>query len=184
MDYTSQAIQHRVAAIKLVNQQFDNPSKNPVDADALFATVLCLIAQSSLMLDSMAEYMTMVRGGNLVATTIVPDYDKSLFRAFTPEGHMETLATMVQELPKDLEVIDGFRMSILALETLCQQPHELMYCASMVRSITALRTSSLVGKGEPTSHCMHSLTASSVARICPSVHDAQSLQQRRVHITH
>lgn len=146
LDYSSQAIQHRVAAIKLVNQQFDNPSKNPLDADALFATVLCLIAQSSLMPDSMAEYMTMVRGGNLVATTIIPDFQKSLFRMFTPEGHMETLAQMVTEQPKDLMVIHGFKKSVVNLEPLLHRAHELQYQGSMVKAITALESSSLDGK--------------------------------------
>ncbi|KND94785.1 Sterol uptake control protein 2 [Tolypocladium ophioglossoides CBS 100239] len=137
-DYTAQALQHRVVAIRLVNKQLDHPPKSPADADALLATIVCLVTQSSLMSDSMVDYLTMTRGANLVASTIVPDYQVSIFHAFTPEGHLASLTSMVCELPKDLQLIDDFRSSVTKLEPICQKPCELEYLAALVRCIEAL----------------------------------------------
>lgn len=135
-----------MAAIKLVNEQLDKPPQKPIDVDALFATVICLLAQSSLMTDSMVEYLTMTRGGNLVATTMIPDFKLSIFNSFSPEGHVRMLTEMVKELPKELELIEGFKTSALSLEPICQTMNEIKYLEAMVSCIDALKTSSVSGK--------------------------------------
>ncbi|PNY29062.1 Sterol uptake control protein 2 [Tolypocladium capitatum] len=142
-DYTTQALQHRIIAIKLVNEQLDHLPRSPADADALLATSMCLVAQSSLMPDSMVDYLTMARGANLVATTVVPDFQRSIFRTFTPEGHLESVTSMVCELPKDLQLVDDFRSSVTKLEPICQKTCELKYLAALLRCVEALRASSL-----------------------------------------
>nr|UYO77202.1 Zn2Cys6 transcriptional regulator [Trichoderma crystalligenum] len=140
-DYTSQALQHRITAMKLVNEQLDKPPKKPADADALLAAVLCLVTQSSLMPDSMIDYITTTRGGNLVATTIIKDFEMSIFKYFTAEEHDRSLERLICEQPKNFEVIEGFRSSVLQLKPLCQKPTEMAYCETMMKSITNLRTS-------------------------------------------
>jgi hypothetical protein len=146
VDYEAQALQHRVAAIKLVNEQLSKPPQKPVDADALFATVICLLAQSSLISDSMVEYLTMTRGGNLVATTIIPDFSTSVFSTFSPEGHLKALSEMVQDQPKDMLVIEAFRASALSMGPICQTANEIKYLEAMVSCIDALKISALSGK--------------------------------------
>nr|UYO77173.1 Zn2Cys6 transcriptional regulator [Trichoderma calamagrostidis] len=42
-DYTPQALQHRITAMKLVNEQLDKPPKKPADADALLAAYYVLL---------------------------------------------------------------------------------------------------------------------------------------------
>lgn len=139
-------MQHRVAAIKLVNEQLDKPPQKPIDADILFATLICLLTQSSLMSDNMVDYLTMTRGGNLVATTIIPDFNASIFKKFSPEGHVMSLGEMVEEQPKDLALIEAFRASVLGMEPICQARNEVKYLEALVACIDALKTSSHSGK--------------------------------------
>jgi len=135
-----------VVAIKLFNERLGQPPQSAADADALFATVVCLLTQSSLLSDTMVEYMTMTRGANLVATSVITDYSNSIFRSFTPDGHIQSLTAMVCEtLPKDFGVIDAFRASVVSLEPLCREQTERAYLGCQVRCVDALRQSSLDG---------------------------------------
>ncbi|KAK0755261.1 hypothetical protein N5P37_012086 [Trichoderma harzianum] len=143
VDYTSQALQHRVTAMKLVNEQLDHPPTKPADQDALFAAVICLVTQSSLMPDSMIDYITTTRGGNLVASTIITDYEKSIFKYFTPMEHDRSLERLISEQPRNFEAIEGFHVSALRIMPLCQKPTEVSYCECMIRCINNLRTSCL-----------------------------------------
>ncbi|KAL6820212.1 hypothetical protein J3E69DRAFT_53022 [Trichoderma sp. SZMC 28015] len=143
VDYTSQALQHRVTAMKLVNEQLDHPPTKPADQDALFAAVICLVTQSSLMPDSMIDYITTTRGGNLVASTIITDYEKSIFKYFTPMEHDRSLERLISEQPRNFEAIEGFHASAQRIMPLCQKPTERSYCECMIRCINNLRTSCL-----------------------------------------
>ncbi|KAL6803591.1 hypothetical protein J3E68DRAFT_178438 [Trichoderma sp. SZMC 28012] len=143
VDYTSQALQHRVTAMKLVNEQLDHPPTKPADQDALFAAVICLVTQSSLMPDSMIDYITTTRGGNLVASTIITDYEKSIFKYFTPMEHDRSLERLISEQPRNFEAIEGFHASALRIMPLCRKPTEVSYCECMIRCINNLRTSCL-----------------------------------------
>nr|UWK21981.1 hypothecical protein [Trichoderma margaretense] len=145
VDYTSQALQHRITAMKLVNEQLDQPPTKPSDADALLAAVICLVTQSSLMPDSMIDYITTTRGGNLVATSIITNYEMSIFKYFTPLEHDRSLERLICEQPRNLEVIEGFHASALRLRPLCQKHTEVLYCESMIKCINKLRTSCLEG---------------------------------------
>nr|UWK21993.1 hypothetical protein HRODM_g2 [Trichoderma rodmanii] len=130
VDYTSQALQHRITAMKLVNEQLDQPPTKPADADALLAAVICLVTQSSLMPDSMIDYITTTRGGNLVATSIITNYEMSIFKYFTPLEHDRSLERLICEQPRNLEVIEGFHASALRLRPLCLKDTEVIYCES------------------------------------------------------
>lgn len=144
-DYTSQALQHRITAMKLVNEQLDKPPAKPADADALLAAIICLVTQSSLLPDSMVDYITTTRGGNLVATSMITNYEKSIFKYFTPVEHDRSLERLITEQPKNFEVIEGFHSSALKLKPLCQKPTELIYCDSIVKCMENLRTSCVEG---------------------------------------
>ncbi|KAL7953511.1 hypothetical protein V8C34DRAFT_296753 [Trichoderma compactum] len=143
VDYRAQALQHRVTAMKLVNEQLDHPPTKPADQDALFAAVICLVTQSSLMPDSMIDYITTTRGGNLVASTIITDYEKSIFKYFTPMEHDRSLERLISEQPRNFEAIEGFHASAQRLMPLCQKSTEVSYCECMIRCIDNLRTSCL-----------------------------------------
>ncbi|KAL7930751.1 hypothetical protein V8C35DRAFT_133459 [Trichoderma chlorosporum] len=155
VDYTSQALQHRVTAMKLVNEQLDHPPTKPADQDALLAAVICLVTQSSLMPDSMVDYITTTRGGNLVASTIITNYETSIFKYFTPQEHDRSLEKLICEQPRNFEAIEGFHASALRLRPLCQKHTEVAYCESMIKCINNLRTSCLEGKAHH--HKLHTI---------------------------
>lgn len=153
-DYTSQALQHRVIAIKLVNEQLNSPPKKPADADALLASIICLLSQSSLMHDSMIEYLTMTRGANLVAT-IHPDMNKSMFGPLSLETHVAALTSLVSEQPKDLALIEEAIVSVEQMRELCEVPYEVTYLESLAKVANALKTSSLDCKSHQTANFLN-----------------------------
>lgn len=147
-DYQPQALQHRVTAIRRVNEKLSQPLASPADADALFAAIMCLLAQSSLLpgREGMWEYLSMGRGASLVNQTMVMGFDGALFAEFTMQKHMADLTAMVTEQPKDPALIAEFRASVGALAPLCARPYEVAYHENLTRAINALETSSLQGK--------------------------------------
>lgn len=122
-----------------------------VEADALFATVICLVAQSGLIAtqDSMVEYLTMVRGGNLIITQVLPDFDKSLFSGMTMERHMETLQGMTTDLPLDLKLLEEFEAAVEDIRPLLQSQTEVKYLDAILGCTDGLRYSA--SRGEYTS---------------------------------
>lgn len=146
LEYQPQALQHRITAIRRVNEELNRPKRTAEDADALFAALMCLVAQTSLLpgREGMFEYLSMGRGASLVNQTIVMGFDRGLFRQFTLQKHMEDLTSMVTEQPKDVELIHGFRDSVKGLRPLCTRPSEIAYYDNLLRAITALETSSLL----------------------------------------
>ena len=61
-----QAIQHRILAVKSLNKALSAPPKTCCERDARMAAALALAFQSSHLQDGMAEFLTMVRGCNLI----------------------------------------------------------------------------------------------------------------------
>ena len=135
-------------AIKRVNEEIVRREWTIVEADALFATVICLVAQSGLIAtqDSMIEYLTMVRGGNLIITQILPDFDKSLFAGMTMENHMSTLASMATDLPLDLRLLDEFDAAVDSIRPLLRSFPELKYLDAILGCTDGLRYSATRGE--------------------------------------
>lgn len=147
LEYQPQALQHRITAIRGVNVKLSQSLRTPQEADALFAAVMCLVAQTSLLpgREGMFEYLSMSRGASLI-NGLVLGFDTALFSQFTLQKHMADLAAMVTEQPKDPVVIIEFRASVDALRPLCLELHEIAYHESLLRAINALETSSAQGK--------------------------------------
>ncbi|KAK2616850.1 hypothetical protein QQS21_000228 [Conoideocrella luteorostrata] len=143
VDYTSQALNHRVTAIKLINEQFIAPPKDADTADALFAAVICLATQTSLLPDGMTEYLTITRAGALVWAFVIPCHESSLFISFTNESHDQALSHIVSEEPKNFQIPNEFLASVNKVKPLCEKPYELQYFQCILNAIEALRVSSL-----------------------------------------
>lgn len=135
-------------AIKRVNEEIVRRNWTIVEADALFAAVICLVAQSGLIAtqDSMIEYLTMVRGGNLIITQILPDFDNSLFAGMTMERHMGTLAAMTTDLPLDLRMLDEFDAAVDSIRPLLRSLPELKYLDAILGCTDGLRYSATRGE--------------------------------------
>jgi hypothetical protein len=62
-----EAISHRILAVQALNEALSVPSKSGCERDARMGAALALAFQSSHLRDGMAEFLTMVRGCNLIA---------------------------------------------------------------------------------------------------------------------
>jgi hypothetical protein len=62
-----EAISHRILAVKSLNEALSVPPKTRCERDARMAAALALCFQSSHLPDGLFEFLTMVRGCNLIA---------------------------------------------------------------------------------------------------------------------
>jgi hypothetical protein len=61
------AISHRILAVKSLNEALSIPPKSRGEQDARMAASLALAFQSSHLQDGLFEFLTMIRGCNLIA---------------------------------------------------------------------------------------------------------------------
>ncbi|EGX90308.1 C6 transcription factor [Cordyceps militaris CM01] len=143
-DFTSQALQHRLVAIKQVNEQLSNPPSSQQALDAILAALFCLITQASLIDDGLADYMTIIRGGHLIVIIIIGDMSNSVFPGFTVEGHDRLSAELSREDQRDdMTDMNEFSFSLRMLEPLLQAPYEHRYYGMMSQIPPAMQRSSL-----------------------------------------
>ena len=60
--YLQEALNHRVKAIKLLNEFLNQGYKIQADADAAFGAVLTLTFQSAYIPDGLIDFLSMIRG--------------------------------------------------------------------------------------------------------------------------
>ncbi|KAJ3497486.1 hypothetical protein NLG97_g1866 [Lecanicillium saksenae] len=143
-DFNSQALQHRLVAIKQVNEQLSNPPSDQQSLDAILAALFCLITQASLIDDGLADYMTIIRGGHLIVIIIIGDMSKSVFPGFTVEGHDSMSAELVREDQRDdMTDMHDFALSLRNLQPLLRAPYEHRYYGMMSQIPLAIQRSSL-----------------------------------------
>jgi len=143
-DFKSKALSHRVTAINLLNEKLSQPCKTQQDGDALFGAVMVLAFQAAYLPDAMLEFVTMVRGCDLVSKRVMPDFASSEFNTLTRESHansMQQLITAQGEDSKNSQLLAGFITSVALLEELCQTAFERTYFDSLQNVIKTARTS-------------------------------------------
>lgn len=74
-----EAISHRILAVKSLNEALSVPPKTRSECDARMAAALALAFQSSHLEDGLFEFLTMVRGCNLIAADESLMNDESAF---------------------------------------------------------------------------------------------------------
>jgi hypothetical protein len=74
-----EAISHRILAVKSLNEALSVPPKTRSEYDARMAAALALAFQSSHLEDGLFEFLTMVRGCNLIAADESLMNDESAF---------------------------------------------------------------------------------------------------------
>ncbi|KAM3471158.1 hypothetical protein MY8738_009438 [Beauveria namnaoensis] len=132
MQCAAMSHEHRLVAIKQVNEQLSNPPSSQQSLDAILAALFCLITQASLIDDGLADYMTIIRGGHLIVIVIIGDMSKSVFPGFTIEGHNSMAATLTREDQRDdMTDMNDFEMSLRILEPLVQASYEHKYYGLM-----------------------------------------------------
>ncbi|OCK85355.1 hypothetical protein K432DRAFT_413347 [Lepidopterella palustris CBS 459.81] len=86
-----EALSHRFLAIQSLNKALSEPAKSRNESDARMAATLALAFQSSHLQDGLAEFLTMVRGCNLLAMADQLMNPDSAFHGFREDGHLATM---------------------------------------------------------------------------------------------
>lgn len=122
-DYTAAALQHRVIAVRLLNESLSNGCASQAEADAKLAACLALTFQSSYMEDGFIEFLTMIRGCMLVTQSHSLDLPTSAFHCFSEENHGRIMQQRLRQLPQsaqiDPTVLDQASASLEAIAPLC-----------------------------------------------------------------
>ncbi|KAF2690795.1 hypothetical protein K458DRAFT_412140 [Lentithecium fluviatile CBS 122367] len=133
-----EAISHRILAVQALNEALSVPSKSGCERDARMGAALALAFQSSHLQDGLAEFLTMVRGCNLIAMDGSLAHAESAFHAFREDGH---LATMTSRLTTaawsgvNQEDLDLAAMSLRDIERLNMTEWEKGFWDILVRTV-------------------------------------------------
>ncbi|KAJ3467772.1 hypothetical protein MRS44_005336 [Fusarium solani] len=153
-EFSSQALTHRVHAIRLFNQRLSKPCVSKAEADARYATIMALTFQSSYMPEDMLEFMIMLRGCTVVSHTVIPVLEESLFSGFTAESHTERVLSLQRHDPVDAllgDVLDAALTSVNNLRPICHSVLEVRYLSVLDRILRLSKTSPVEGIACPTS---------------------------------
>ncbi|KAB2108557.1 hypothetical protein AG0111_0g3216 [Alternaria gaisen] len=134
-----QAIQHRILAMKSLNEALSAPPKTSCERDARMAAALALAFQSSHLQDGMAEFLTMVRGCNLIGGDETSLRDDSIFSAFRDDGHLHTMRMRIGTSPLTCVNHEDLNMAALSLnliKALSMSDWELSYWEILVCTVS------------------------------------------------
>lgn len=132
-DYSVQALNLRISAIRGLNDALSQPCHTAADAHARYVAIIGLTFQSTYMPDGLMESIAMMRGWMLISTTLVTDHRTSMFRQFTREswvGSMERYMEEQHEITDDM-VIEDFLASLRILQPLLRGKAELQYLSRL-----------------------------------------------------
>lgn len=152
---SSQALSHRVKAIRALNTALTNPPASTAEADARFAALFALVFQASCMPDGMTEFLAMTKGCHIIYHTSMLTMDDSLFGSFARESYADSVRRLIGAPPLVLDaeqelMIRRFLRSLRALGPLCKSPLEVRFLAATERiartaAISAARGQSPTG---------------------------------------
>ncbi|KAG4262956.1 hypothetical protein FPRO06_13229 [Fusarium proliferatum] len=143
-DYSVQALNLRISAIRGLNDALSQPCHTAADADARYAAIIGLTFQSTYMPDGLMEFIAMMRGWMLISTTLVTDHGISMFRQFTRDSWVGSIEKFMEEQhgTTDDIMIEDFLASLKILRPLLQGQAELQYFSRLERL-------ALLGKASP-----------------------------------
>ncbi|KAG7003615.1 Sterol regulatory element-binding protein ECM22 [Fusarium oxysporum f. sp. conglutinans] len=142
-DYSVQALNLRISAIRGLNDALSQPCHTAADADARYAAIIGLTFQSTYMPDGLMEFIAMMRGWMLISTTLVTDHGTSMFRQFTRESWVGSMEKYMEEqhgVTDDI-VIEDFLASLRILQPLLRGQAELQYLSRLERLALLSKTS-------------------------------------------
>ncbi|KAF4461811.1 Sterol uptake control 2 [Fusarium albosuccineum] len=122
-DYSSDALSHRVRAIKLLNTALSKPCSSKAEADARFATIMALTFQSSYMPEGMVEFLVMLRGCTVVSDSALLCLEESVFAGFSADTHNERVLSLNPDDVVDVQYVEILRAgldSIVGMRPICQ----------------------------------------------------------------
>ena len=145
-DLRSQAISHRVLALRGLNTVLSLIPKTSADVDALLAACYALAIQSSHIGDSVEEFLTMFRGCHIVIAHRWPERLGSAFRGLETYYQLHIASSKLADLPViDQRFIGPARESLEKLSPLCHGMLEKRIVGQLLGVVSALETSSCEG---------------------------------------
>ncbi|KAK4128538.1 hypothetical protein N657DRAFT_560911 [Parathielavia appendiculata] len=153
-NYSSHALSHRVKAIQGLKQALSTPPTSTAEGDARFAAIFALAFQASCMPHGMCEFLSMVKGCHLIASTSLLSFRDSLFWEFTQEGYSQSVRRAIGTGPVHLNpdqeaLLDSFLESLRALAPLCTSPLEIKFMASTERVVKMAKVEAAEGRFHP-----------------------------------
>jgi hypothetical protein len=142
----SQALSHRVLALRGLNEALSSSPKTSADGDAILAACYALAMQSSYIGDSVEEFLTMFRGCHIVIAQQWPERLGSVFRRLDVDCQLHMASSKLIALPIiDSRLVAPARESLEALRLFCQGMLEKGVLEQLIDIVRALETSSREG---------------------------------------
>ncbi|KAF2740861.1 hypothetical protein EJ04DRAFT_558826 [Polyplosphaeria fusca] len=134
-----EAISHRILAVKSLNDALSVPPTTRSERDARMAAALALAFQSSHLQDGLFEFLTMVRGCNLIALDEEAlNNTDSAFHAFREDGHLATMRNRLatsQLNSINREDLDSAALSLQMIDLLNMTDWEKGFWDILVRTV-------------------------------------------------
>ncbi|KAH7395632.1 hypothetical protein BKA64DRAFT_674143 [Cadophora sp. MPI-SDFR-AT-0126] len=132
-------LSHRLHAVRGLNEALSHPPKTSADVDAMLATCYALAMQSSYIGESVEDFLTMIRGCQIILDLQWPNQLGTVFENLDQQSQQQLLTSTFTILPEiDQESITAATKSLEALDTICKQPLErkvLQYLLDIVISL-------------------------------------------------
>ncbi|KAF2127275.1 hypothetical protein P153DRAFT_358884 [Dothidotthia symphoricarpi CBS 119687] len=136
-----QAIQHRILAVKSLKKALSVPPRTRCERDARMAAAIALAFQSSHLQDGLAEYLTMVRGCNLIAGDEGFASPDSVFHTFSEDTHLETIKHRIATNPQLNHInhadLDLATLSLHSVKHLAMSDTERTYHDLLAQTISS-----------------------------------------------
>lgn len=146
----SQALSHRVLAIRGLNNALSSSPKTSIEGDAILATCYALAMQSTYIGDSVEEFLTMFRGCHIVIAQQWPERFGSVFRRLDTDCQLHIASSKLISLPViDSRYSGPAKESLEQLKQLCQGTLEISVVRQLLDIVLALETSSRDGQFSP-----------------------------------
>ncbi|KAH6716696.1 hypothetical protein BKA61DRAFT_572772 [Leptodontidium sp. MPI-SDFR-AT-0119] len=144
-DLSSQAIHHRILAIKGSNEGLQLKTRSGSDGDALLAACYLLTFQSSYMKDGIHEFFQFVRGCALLSNQLREEKVPMAF-FLTSNDHFSFMEKRLTDLPIiNDELLESAERSLVELPPYFDVSVHKIFYTSMIVCLEAVKVSSLHG---------------------------------------
>lgn len=141
------SLAHRVSAVRGLNEALSRPPTKSEDADAILATCYSLAVQTTYIGESVAEFLTMLRGCHLVISKQWHLRIGSAFHRIETYCQLKHASENLRVLPVfDPDLCIPAIASLEVIQPLCKTPLDKKICDMLLGIVSALKVSSREGR--------------------------------------
>jgi hypothetical protein len=146
VDYSEAALSHRLRAIHGFNKALSRKLEKEPDGDALLATIYSLTFQSAFMKDSLAEFLTMVRGCVILSGQLQSQSSIAFF-VTDWDAHLRYMEPRLVNLdPIDPVLAEEAAVSLEALNFVLEDDLNNFYYHELTNVVEGIKASPKLGK--------------------------------------